>query len=596
MPAAHPASPHVDPPLHLVPLRADLPELQFIPGPAAIIGRLPSCDAVLPPDDVSRRHAEVRFQGNTWSMRDLGSSAGTRIEQMVLSPGEFAPLADGDQVVLAGHPFLVRVGVRAADPSQDENAARFGGAIEDGHMTRRLTPAADRPDLRHFAMIMRELAACRDRRELFDRVARIAVDDTGCGRAAVVEPGGVHARRIVAVAFRRNEPEVGGANPTTGGGFETIAGSGAPSSPDARPPTSGWSTASAPEDAEAADRPYSRRLVDAALAGDAVEIDARQDDGHTFATFGIHWAAAVPITVGMDVRGCLYLDCRAGDRPAHPDAITAAELLALAVGLALGNLRRAELEIGQQRFQLEMDAAQEAQHHLLPPARGIAGPIRWSMRMQPGMGVAGDLFDVVPIDDERTAIVVGDVAGHGLGAALQMAMVLSIIRAELQRSGDLPAAVGTADRMAADSLQLGRFVTLWAAIIGPEPEVQFVNAGHGHVLVRHADGGVESPPMTIDLPVGLGEGRPPRLQSLTLGDDDRLLIFSDGLSEQADRTGDRFGNERLVAAAAQSGGEVPSCDELVHAISSAVDDFRAEVARGDDTTVVALQRTGSARD
>ena len=106
-------------------------------------------------------------------------------------------------------------------------------------------------------------------------------------------------------------------------------------------------------------------------------------------------------------------------------------------GLALSNLKRVDLEHRQRRLEEEVQAAREAQLLILPPEHGVVGGIEYAMRMRPGQFVAGDLFEVIALDEHRTAVCIGDVAGHGVDAGVLMAASQSHLNAALQQLRDL---------------------------------------------------------------------------------------------------------------------------------------------------------------
>ncbi len=545
------------PPLRLVPLHAELPPLSLEPGRSATVGRSGSRSLVLPAPEVSRLHAEVLAGAGQWLVVDLDSRAGTRIEEQRIAAGVPTPLRDGDRLAFGPCSYLVRLG--------DEPAGEI--ELSEAEPTTRATPvsatlvggaggAGGADDLRRFAVVLRALASAADREALHRRTASAALETTGHGRAAIVEATGATTRAIAVVLER---------------------------GPDGR------AIAVAPEAANAG-RPYSRRLVEAALAGEPVVLGGRRSldgpaDLQTVADLAIEAAVCVPIHVGDRVRACLYLDSRADDAAAPGSSAATAELLAAACGLALGNLARAELEGRQRAVQRELEAAQEAQRRLLPEADGALGPLRWAMAMQPGLAVAGDLFDVVGIDEDRTAVVIGDVAGHGIGPGLQMAMTQSVLRTELQRTGDPREAVERAHEQAARTVGTGRFVTLWVGLFERGGRVQYVDAGHGHVRIRRGDALVPIADRRATTPAGLRFSAGFEPGHLTLAPGEQLLLWSDGLVEQAGADGAPFGEAGVARAVAGTPSDPAG---VVEALTAALARFRGGIARTDDVTVAAV--------
>jgi serine phosphatase RsbU (regulator of sigma subunit) len=540
--------------LHLVPLVPEIPPLTLAPDARATIGRRAGCTLVVPHAEVSRLHAELFSRGGTWFVIDQESRAGTRIEEQAIEAGVPTPLADGDRVSFGPGQYLVRIGRDAPAPLELADVA----AEPEVRVASTLGAAGGATsELLRFATVLRSLAGAGGRDELYARTATIAVEATGHGRAAIVEAAGTDARSLVTAVERDETGRPRPIDPQTG----------------------------------RRGRPYSRRLVESALAGESVALMGRGEPTlhlNTVAELAIEDAVCVPIRVSERVRACLYLDRRADEAGPHPQSSALAELLAAACGLALGNLVRAELEGRQRRLHFELEAAQRAQQGLLPAPDGSEGPVRWAMRMDPGLVVAGDLFDVIAIDADRTAVITGDVAGHGIGPGIQMAMVQAVLRTELERTGDVADAVERAHRLAVRSFSHGQFVTLWAGIIDASGTVQYVDAGHGHVRTRRADGRVETPELVGNTPVGFDLGRAFAAGTFTLDPGDQLVLYSDGLVEQSGEGGGRFDDAGLAAALAD-GPRDPAA--LVAHVAARVDAFRGVTARTDDMTIAVIERT-----
>jgi serine phosphatase RsbU (regulator of sigma subunit) len=96
---------------------------------------------------------------------------------------------------------------------------------------------------------------------------------------------------------------------------------------------------------------------------------------------------------------------RGQESPVHPEAAGFCQAISRMLGLALANLKRAELERRQQRLDSDLHTAREAQQLIMPPAEGQAGALRYALRNKPGRTVAGDLFDLVVLPGDRVGAV-----------------------------------------------------------------------------------------------------------------------------------------------------------------------------------------------
>jgi sigma-B regulation protein RsbU (phosphoserine phosphatase) len=191
------------------------------------------------------------------------------------------------------------------------------------------------------------------------------------------------------------------------------------------------------------------------------------------------------------------------------------------------------------------------------------------------------------------ALIVGDVSGKGVGAALLMANIQATLRARLPLELDLPTLVDTVDRDVAASTPGEVYLTLFIAILDPVRGVmRYVNAGHNPQYVVRADGSLESMPAT-GLPVGMLPGHGYEQRTARVHPGDLIFLYTDGATEAEDETGDMFGHERLQAAlAAAPKGDAAS---VLVSIETVVRAFRGTVEPLDDATMMAV-RVGSIDD
>jgi len=353
-----------------------------------------------------------------------------------------------------------------------------------------------------------------------------------------------------------------------------------------------------------ADEPFafSRSLVREATKGHVVSLNSGDFklDGRSVAELGIQTAIALPIELGGTVAAVLYLDSRRGERSSEYASSAYCEAVARACGLAMAKLKRGELERRQLVLHQEMAAAREVQRVLVPPEVGRHGSVRYSVRMRPGLFVAGDLFDVFPLADGRVGVFIGDVSGHGLGPALVMAMTQSHIHAHLAMHEDPGRVVEEVNRYVADHVADGRYVSLWLGVIWPDGEMRYVDAGHGHWGLVETDPrrGMESRIQAIGpggavggmaklagaIPMGIDPSRRFVAETARLGPGHRLVLYSDGIVEQRNDLREEFGAARVLAAAAHASDPAG----VVEAVTRAMDAFAGGITPGDDATVACI--------
>ncbi len=229
------------------------------------------------------------------------------------------------------------------------------------------------------------------------------------------------------------------------------------------------------------------------------------------------------------------------------------------VGLLAATLRRTcELaRVAEDQMSREMQLAHDLQLKLIPPIPSVAG-MEASARVVPNASVGGDFYQVLALSEGRIGVMIGDVSGHGLSAALIMAHAISAAAISAE-GGARPATVLERIHNAiGDELESTEmFVTLFYGVLSPEePELVYSNAGHPHAFLIPGAGspqrlGATDPPMGI-APVPFAEAEAPWRSG-----EDLLLLFTDGLSDTLASRRRRNGEARVVSMAAQHRDQPP---------------------------------------
>jgi phosphoserine phosphatase RsbU/P len=184
--------------------------------------------------------------------------------------------------------------------------------------------------------------------------------------------------------------------------------------------------------------------------------------------------------------------------------------------------------------------------------------------------------------------VIADVSGKGISAALLMAFVRPVIRAALDRSGTPAAALERTNRILASERRTGLFVTALCGVVDLESgEVTLANAGHEPPILVPADGPAREVEGGGPL-LGAFERLDLQETRLQLAPGDRLLTYTDGVTDATGQTGERFGDARLFDAIGAAGH---SPDDLVASITQAVGAFRGAAEPADDVALLVVGRT-----
>ncbi|MHC4849433.1 MAG: PP2C family protein-serine/threonine phosphatase, partial [Planctomycetota bacterium] len=264
--------------------------------------------------------------------------------------------------------------------------------------------------------------------------------------------------------------------------------------------------------------------------------------------------------------------------------------LSIHAALAVENAQLHTAMIEKERYDREVALARGVQRDLQP--REYAKSIR-------GIAVAGlnemcedatgDYYDcLIELPGDRVAVVIGDVSGHGLQAALVMAQARAYLRAFVKTTDSIARVLQLLNESLVPDLSHGRFITLFAAVIDPESgSVEWSNGGHNPPLLRRADGRVEELRATDPL-VGILAGHAYRPgEPFTLEPEDALLLYTDGITEARDAEDDMFEIDRLRDALLAAEGDAV---DTIHAIRAVVREWTGDRAIDDDVTMLVVKR------
>lgn len=243
------------------------------------------------------------------------------------------------------------------------------------------------------------------------------------------------------------------------------------------------------------------------------------------------------------------------------------------------------------RLERELRVARRIQQRLvLVTAHQVEG---WqtACEYQPAREIGGDFFDVFPMPStpDQLGIVIADVSGKGISAALLMAFVRPVMRAALDRSGDPAAALERTNTILATERQTGLFVTALATTIDTRTGVvRFASAGHESPLVLSPD----APPRQLGEPAAPLLGAFERLEvaatELRLQPGESLVLYTDGVTDAVDPAGRRFGEERFIETLAAASRQ--PAEDIRAAVIDAVAAFRGPAEAADDLALLVVQR------
>lgn len=212
---------------------------------------------------------------------------------------------------------------------------------------------------------------------------------------------------------------------------------------------------------------------------------------------------------------------------------------------------------------------------------------------RPARSIGGDFFDVFPILDparpRHLGVVIADVSGKGIAAALLMAFVRPVLRSALDRSGDPVQALELTNRILVDERRTGLFVTVLAGVLDLDTGVfSFANAGHEMPLLIPGDGAAPRWLPGGGPLIGVFGRLDLTLESAEIRPGDRLLLYTDGITDAASPTGERFGVDRFEHLAGDShrGSAIDTCAAVIRPVLR----FQGDADPADDLALLVLRR------
>jgi serine phosphatase RsbU (regulator of sigma subunit) len=279
----------------------------------------------------------------------------------------------------------------------------------------------------------------------------------------------------------------------------------------------------------------------------------------------------------------------AGDFRARVPAGSPDEFGALATAfnqMAQDLERHQALAVDQERLRRELELSRQIQMDMLPRHALRFGAAEIKGISIPAREVGGDFFNYFELPGNQLGLLVGDVSGKGVSAALLMANVQATLRARLPLQADLADLTDQLDRELDETTPGGVFVTLFMGVVEESGRsLRYVNAGHNPQYVLRAEGGVESMPAT-GLPIAMFGGHGYREVRVALAPGDLLFFYTDGLVETQNAQGDMFGAERLEAILVEE--HAHGIDAVFARIERDVNAFRGATEPLDDATMMAM--------
>ena len=241
----------------------------------------------------------------------------------------------------------------------------------------------------------------------------------------------------------------------------------------------------------------------------------------------------------------------------------------------------------------DLTTARDIQQYILPrvfpPFPEYTDKVDIYASMEAAKDIGGDFYDFFRIDDDHIALVIADVCGKGIPAALFMAVSRTIIRSKGMQGCSAETCMTESNHLLAAYSIDNMFVTVFYAIYNVKTGfISYSNAGHNPPILLRQDGSVSELPVMENTIVGVIDNIEYQKDTLQLEQGDTLFMFTDGVTEATDAAYNEFGVERLSDILSQHSHS--NCQQIVEAVKKGVKDFVGETEQSDDITMLVVKR------
>lgn len=313
--------------------------------------------------------------------------------------------------------------------------------------------------------------------------------------------------------------------------------------------------------------------------------------GHDDATgFRTKSMITVPLKVKERITGVAQVINRLDGAAFDQDDLDLFIALCSLAAIAIENAKMHKSLMERQRLVKDMEFARTVQESFLPQRPPEIDGFKFSAHYTPAQEVGGDFYDFIHLDCGRIGIVIGDVSGKGVPAALYMAKLGSDLRTLAFTEKDPAAALGKLNTLLAERSRRGMFATLlYVELDSLTGKLMIANAGHLPPVIKKADGTVRKLAPAGGAPLGILAGMSFTEEAVRLERGDAMVLYTDGIVEAMDAREELYGFERFEALIGKSASDP---GQLKTAIIDDVNRFTGLSSQHDDMTLVVFGAGG----
>ncbi len=551
-------------------------ELHELVSDRLVLGRHPSCEVVLENAVISRQHARMLRQGDSYVIEDLGSRNGTFVNGEKVNGLQLVKENDRIRICDIVLQYLNEL------PQIDATVAE-GLVGEDDELSAGIATLEDDSfcgDLESSSSIITTINA-------LSRSVRLDVRPEAKLRA-ILELSTLFGRTIDLDAVLKKTLEcLFHIFPQIELGYVLLI------DPDSKIPV--IKAARSGSGDENTDVPVTMTVIERALQDqeailcEDIADDTRFRDSESASALQIRSMMCAPLSGAEDEAfGAIQLTTKDLRKAFTQDDLDLLVSVTAQAGLAIENANLHAEVLHSHEMERDLEVATQIQLGFLPNKRPEFAGYEFFHYYRAAQQVGGDYFDYVKLPDGRLAIIVADVSGKGVPAALLMARLSSAVRYQLVAQSDLGVAVTELNRELLESSLGFRFITLVVAVLEPDSSrVTLVNAGHLPPLLQGEMEGEYIEGEFSGLPLGIGKESVYSEHVCEIPPGSSLLFYTDGITETANAQDDLFGREHLLKARPK--GDI-NAESLVNQVLNDITKFSLGEPQRDDRCIVAIRR------
>jgi sigma-B regulation protein RsbU (phosphoserine phosphatase) len=304
--------------------------------------------------------------------------------------------------------------------------------------------------------------------------------------------------------------------------------------------------------------------------------------------FSINSILSVPLKTKGKLIGVLNVFNKISEEGFSPNDQRMLSIIAAQSAQAIESARLYDEEKSLKIIEEELNFATDIQTNLLPKINPQIDGFDIAGKSIPAKEVGGDYYDFIPIDENKNAICLGDISGHGMPAAMLMANLQATLRGQALFSSSAGECLTRANKLLYRSTDLQKYATLFYGILDTiESTFHFSNAGHNPPFLITSDKKITRL-IKGGTVLGFMEDYQFEEDSIKLNAGDSVIIYSDGITEAENKKDKEFGEDRLLAILTEN--MKSTADTLIEKVFEAVKSFVKEGPQSDDITIVVIKK------